>query len=168
MNRTVICLSLLTSLFSHSSTAGADDPITEHRGDILFASQLCNGTSSTTSATLIGNQEQLAAAYEQLQSSSLGARHPVPVLDFSKETVLFMQMGQQRTGGYQLAFDSRKPIQVYKDFVQITVTWLEPEKDAITTQMITTPCVLVRFPAGEYPTIRVLDQNGKQRYPAGS
>ncbi len=168
MKRFVYFLLLASSLSSHSMSANTDSPIAEHRGDILFASQLCNGTSEGTHARLVTSQEQLAAVYAQLQSNTLGAQHPVPVMDFSKETILFMEMGQQPTSGYQLAFDSRKPIQVYGDHMQITVTWLEPEKGAITAQMITTPCVLVRFPMGEYPAIRVLDQNGKQRYPAGS
>ncbi len=138
----------------------------ELRGDILFASQQCNSAGNGVKATLITGQEQLEAVYSQLQSNMLSAKHPVPKLDFTKESVLFVEMGQQRTGGYQLAFDSRRPIQVYPDHTRITVTWLEPDKDTVTTQMLTTPCLLVRFPSGDYPALQIFDQNGKQRFPA--
>jgi len=166
MNQSIIRFFLALITWSITWCAYGSTPTAEHRGDIMFASQQCNGSVSEPTATLVTRQEQLDQIYQQLQSNSLGSRHPVPVMDFNKNTILFMEMGQQRTGGYQLAFDSRKPIQVFEDYVGITVTWLEPDKNTVTTQVMTTPCVLVRFAAGNYSAVRVFDQHGKQRYPA--
>lgn len=167
MYKSTSILAIFLFLGQHAIAAAAGDKpaaASNLRGDIMFASMLCNTPGKSVSARLVKDQASLEAFYEQLQSNTLGARHPVPKMDYSKETILIVEMGQQSTGGYQLSFDSRQPIMVHADHIAATVTWIEPEAGAITTQMLTSPCVLIRLPAGDYPALKIYDQSGKLRY----
>lgn len=156
---------LLLGLFL-ASTARAEDP-EPLRGDTLFASQMCNTEGSQAAATLINDQQTLESIYARFQSNTLGASHPVPKMNFARDTLLLIEMGQRPTGGYQVAYNYRQPVALKKDHLAVTVNWVEPDANTLTVQMLTSPCVLLRLPKGDYPKVRVFDQDGRQRIPGG-
>ena len=134
------------------------------RGDIMFASMTCNSSGQDTSVTLVRDHARLETFYQQIQSNLLGAKHPVPKMNYEKEMLLIVEMGQRNTGGYQLSFDSRKPILLEGSHATVTLTWNEPGPNTMTTQMLTSPCVIIRLPTADVTTFTVLDQEGKVRY----
>ena len=83
-------------------------------------------------------------------------------VDFSREGILVISMGQKPTGGYGLALN--REIAVISDGAAVlSVSWIEPSEDAILPQVITSPCLAVILPKGSYTRIHLLDQNGHLR-----
>lgn len=84
---------------------------------------------------------ELAAVWRGIHPGVSG--DPVPTVDFTKRMVVFLAMGQRRTGGYALHFDgvSNAPGGA---LVRYTVT--APGPDCMTAQMLTAPVELVSVP----------------------
>jgi hypothetical protein len=85
---------------------------------------------------------------------------PVPLVDFRTDAVLRIEMGMRPTTGY--GFDPRALHAVVSaGTATVQVTTLSPGPGAIVSQMITSPCILVRMPRGDYRRVRVVDQQGQ-------
>jgi hypothetical protein len=50
----------------------------------------------------------------------------------------------------------------------VPVRWIEPKKDAMVTQMITNPFLVIRLAKGAYDQIEVVDQSGSRRVVVGT
>lgn len=83
-------------------------------------------------------------------------------IDFSRFAVLGIFMGSRPTGGFRLALANNKA-QVQDNTASVRVDWIEPPPGAMVTQMLTSPCLLVRIPRGDYRRIEVQDQHGTVR-----
>lgn len=71
-------------------------------------------------------------------------------------------MGQRPTGGYGVAV-SRQAI-LYGTALRLKATFVAPESGAMTAQMLTSPCALVRLPRDVgWQAIEVYDQTGRLR-----
>jgi hypothetical protein len=72
-----------------------------------------------------------------------------------------VQMGQRHTGGYGIAVsgDATRA----DGNLKLYATFFAPGRGAMTTQMITSPCVLVQLPPGGYDSVEVYDQTGALR-----
>ncbi len=73
------------------------------------------------------------------------SRGPIPEVDFSRESVLAVFMGQRPTGGHAIRVE-----QVVREGQRLTVEVLlqAPGPDCMTTQALTQPYHLVAVPAG--------------------
>jgi hypothetical protein len=81
------------------------------------------------------------------QSSPLDpAADSAPVLDFTEITVVVIAMGQQRTAGYAIEVGDHAGIDA-SGIVTIPVQWIVPAADAMTAQVLTSPCVALRVDA---------------------
>jgi hypothetical protein len=49
----------------------------------------------------------------------------------------------------------------------VNLNWIEPSASAITTQVITHPCLLLEIKRGKYQSLIVVDQSGQQRARVG-
>ena len=131
----------------------------------LFASAQCPVASAgaDVSNQWITTQAQLDRLYVQLNSHIVGDNKPAaPKLDFITSGVLLLHMGQKNTGGYGLQLPAQEL--VIKDATAVLrVKWMEPEAGAMVMQVLTSPCMLVRMPLGDYRRIEVVDQNNKTR-----
>ncbi|MCP5197778.1 MAG: protease complex subunit PrcB family protein [Gammaproteobacteria bacterium] len=87
---------------------------------------------------------------------------PLPVVDFSREGVLLIAMGQQTTGGYGLSLVG-KSATVHDEVLSVAVTWREPLPGYAQTQAMTNPCLLTKLSGGVFSRIRVIDQDGRIR-----
>lgn len=79
-----------------------------------------------------------------------------------------IEMGQHHTGGYGIAIS--REARIRDDVLQIYATFFSPSARGVVTQVITSPCVLVRLPGGYYREVEVYDQDGALRAssPSGS
>ncbi|MFA5939280.1 MAG: protease complex subunit PrcB family protein [Sinimarinibacterium sp.] len=95
---------------------------------------------------------------EWLQSSGIPLRLDDP-LDPGRYALI--EMGQRSTGGHGLAVsrEARQSGVVLK----IYATFFSPAPGAMATQMITSPCALVRLPDTEFSVIEIYDQSGVRR-----
>ena len=73
------------------------------------------------------------------------ARGPIPEVDFSRESVVAVFMGQRPTGGHAIRVE-----QVVREGPRLTVEVLlqAPGPDCMTTQALTQPYHMVAVPAG--------------------
>ena len=71
-------------------------------------------------------------------------------------------MGQKPTGGYGIEL-KREFAVISDDTAVLRVSWIEPPKDAILPQIITSPCLAIILPKGPYSQIQLLDQDAHLR-----
>ncbi len=142
---------------SHSDQSGGRSavlPVTQ-----LYAGVMCGRSERAPSATWITETVQLRKVYDRIESTVLPKQpRQLPVIDFRKERVLLIEMGQQTTAGYGLAL-SDEQAQLADAIAEITVTWMEPAVGSIQAQMVTSPCLIVKLPMDSYSRIRVVDQD---------
>lgn len=94
-----------------------------------------------------GGQRQVAyaateRAYNNLWNSLIGQGDP-PLIDFSKEGVLFLAAGERPTGGYGLSVTT---IRREGDAIVVNAAVTPPPPDAMVTQAITSPFLVVAVP----------------------
>lgn len=131
--------------------------------DILYYSIECGRSDKEPAVTWITETDQLNRIYEGIRKNILGAEpRSLPSVDFDKEGVLLIEMGQRPTTGYQLVIE-KDPVLVINSIVDVKTSWIEPATASIQAQVITSPCVLIKFPSGDYARFRVLDQNNQLR-----
>jgi hypothetical protein len=94
---------------------------------------------------LVRSQSELLSVWNQAHGSSLNVP-PLPSLNPGRETLLAVFMGQRPTGGY--AIEVRDVTLEGADLV-VDLVFVEPAADAVTTQALTSPWVIVRVLRGE-------------------
>lgn len=91
---------------------------------------------------VIRNDSELATAWKTVHAGIPG--NPAPSVDLSHNMVVLLALGQRRTGGYTVRFDS-----ITREgtgaVVHYTVT--SPGPGCMTTQMITSPVDVVSVPS---------------------
>jgi hypothetical protein len=77
--------------------------------------------------------------------------------------VVAVYMGRKPTAGYHVSMASRAVAVGEHNELILLVSWIEPPGDALLAQVITSPCILVSIPKGNYSTIQVVDEGGRVR-----
>ncbi len=145
-----------------ASDAGRPDKVRElPPGVVLHNSLQCGGGISQASAIRIDNPERLKQRYRLLSRQAEETLIP-PLLDFSRESVVLIAMGQRQTGGYLLNYQSQ-PIRFDGETLAITLSWQEPLPGYKQAQILTSPCLLLKLPTVPIERIRILDQDGVVR-----
>jgi hypothetical protein len=90
------------------------------------------------------------AAYRSVWSRVVGEGAPPPV-DFEREAVLFIAAGERPTGGYAVAV---KSIRREGNAIVVDAPISEPPADAMVTQALTSPFVVVVVPRVESADVR--------------
>jgi hypothetical protein len=90
------------------------------------------------------------AAYRSLWRSLVGQGDPPPV-DFTREGVLFIAAGERPTGGYAVDV---KAIRREGDAIVVDAPVTSPPPDAMVTQALTSPFVVVAVPKVESTDVR--------------
>jgi hypothetical protein len=73
-------------------------------------------------------------------------------LNFDREHVLVVGLGQKPTGGYGLTLANSR---IIGDTLKITVILRRPPADAMVTQVLTTPCAVMAVTPRHWDTIEV-------------
>ena len=130
---------------------------------LLYKGDQCKTSRLNPHAIWIGDPDQFKKTYARLTSHTIGAQQDLsPRVDFFREGILVVTMGQKPTGGYGL--DLNREIAVISDDTAVLrVSWIDPPKDAILSQIITSPCLAIILPKGPYSQIHLLDQDAHLR-----
>ncbi|MDB5987229.1 MAG: protease complex subunit PrcB family protein [Nevskia sp.] len=72
-----------------------------------------------------------------------------------------VELGQRNTGGYSVLISRRAKL--HDGVLKLTASVLTPQPGQMTTQMITSPCVLVALPPVEVHELLLLDPSGDER-----
>ena len=117
-------------------------------------SQQCNSEGPEARLTLLPDPGAVAAWQQQHGVDFGDARLP-------QGPFALVEMGERNTGGYGIAISRLAGRR--GDTLTLRGTFIAPAADAMTTQAITSPCVLVSLPRDGYSTVEVIDQDGRRR-----
>lgn len=95
---------------------------------------------------LITNQRQLTSVWAQAHASQLQPP-AAPRVDFQRETVVAIFMGQQSSGGYGVEVES---VTQEGGDLYVDARFTEPAAGAITSQALTSPWTIIRVLRGGY------------------
>jgi hypothetical protein len=87
---------------------------------------------------------------------------PPPAVDFSREGVLLVAMGQRSTAGYELTL-ADDTATVRAGVLTVRVDWREPPPGYRRAQVMTNPCLLAVMPDAGFTRIQVVDREGRVR-----
>lgn len=123
---------------------------------VIRAGAQCGGDSPGVSARWIATEGAFRAAMGV--GGVFGAEPATPV-DFRKEGVLAVYMGQRPTASYGLALHDPK-VAIADGVGTVVVRLEQPAPGAIVAQVLTSPCLLVRMPKDGLSQVRVVDPAG--------
>jgi len=165
MQRLIIAV-LLFSLLFPNGCIGTDSNSKEKQTlkvRLLFKGDQCRTDRSTPHAIWIEDPDQFKKMYARLNGHIIGAQRDLSSrVDFSREGLLIVAMGQKPTGGYGLELNREFAV-ISDDTAVLRVSWIDPSKGAILPQIITSPCLAIILPKGPYSQIHLLDQDAHLR-----
>jgi len=130
--------------------------------DVLHGMAQCDPAVESATAQWLDDPQSLQSAYQRINRHRMGAPD-TPTVDFETSGIVLIEMGQQTTGGYGL--ELLKPEMVIDGTVAtIEVNWQTPAPGAIVTQALTSPCLMLVVPRGDYRTLLIVDQDGLTRF----
>lgn len=161
----VLAALLLSSACSSSGNWVPDVSMPDFSGwfskenEVLVAevgnSNQCNAPNGQTAIQLLPT-EQAAVAWQAARGIQLAAAGELPPGRY-----VAVDLGQRSSSGYGLAVSRQAGLN--DGVLVLKATTFAPAPDAMNAQMITSPCALVRLPAVEFSSMRLIDQTGKVR-----
>ena len=129
--------------------------------EVIYQSQQCN--MQEPHASWISSQSQLQSLFVNLQKSFINNQTAKPpAIDFLQFGGLLVAMGQKNTGGYGLKMMADS-VELNDKVLSVSLQWQEPKPGMIVIQALTSPCLLMKIPKGEYRRIEIKDQVGTIR-----
>jgi hypothetical protein len=98
----------------------------------------------------VSNAEELSRL-SQLPSGKLALKQ-LRAIDFEREHLLLVSLGQKTTGGYGLTLQSAE---IRDDVLELKMVVRRPPKGAMVTQALTTPCAVIAISPEEWEQVRV-------------
>jgi hypothetical protein len=140
----------------------ASAPVEPLRAEQLYAGSHCGREKPEPEARWIADADAYRQRFRQLDPS---ARRPPPAVRFAESIVVLVELGRKPTAGYGISL-AEPTVKVDGGNAELRLHWQAPAPDAMSAQVITSPCVLVRLPRGDYSRVVVLDQQGQERLSA--
>jgi len=156
--RVVVCA--VAFIFICSCKGLAVDKEFPQNVEVLYSSLQCGRNVEGPAVSWISDMQQLNLVYKRLTRHILGLDIKIPTVDFDKDAVILIEMGQRPTTGYALVL-GEGPLLISDGVVNMKTIWVKPAQDAAQAQLVTSPCIIVKFISGDYTRIRVLDQENK-------
>jgi hypothetical protein len=136
----LICLVSVTSACSHRLI-----PI-----QTLFSSNQCSKVEQTISS--INSAEELDLLRETIKSKFSETRPISETIDFQKQTLILMAIGQKTSGGYEIQLQKNEAL-VKDKTLYLPVRIVNPESNTFQTQGMTSPCQVYLIPKTDFNTI---------------
>lgn len=158
---TLAALTLMGGCAQTSSSAASDSVLP---AQTLYVSPQC-GSLEQSALLWIASAEDWRFHYGQVMSLRMNPPAP-PLVDFPREGVLLIAMGQRPSAGYGLNLIG-ETVAMEDGVLTVRVAWREPLPGYRQAQMISNPCLLAKLPDAGFSRIRVLDQDGRVRLEGG-
>ena len=156
-------IGIVAILSACRSNGTPDNPSTTVEATLLTQSSQCWNNSVDPAVVWITNSDSYESAYNQTRKHLLGDTSTAPGVDFTRLGVFAVYMGRKPTAGYHVSMASRAAEVGEHNELTLLVSWIEPPKDAILARVITSPCILVSIPKGNYSMVQVVDEGGRVR-----
>jgi hypothetical protein len=153
----LFCILTASGCAGSTGRASAGD---EPGAFVILSSLYSEGLGQSAGAMWVDNEKELLSVMEKINRRKIGGSPTMrPAIDYGQEGVIAVWMGIKSTGGYRIELASDK-ISVGGSIAILKVRWIEPDKNAVLTQAITSPCILIRLARYGFSRIQVVDQNG--------
>ncbi|MFZ0612790.1 MAG: protease complex subunit PrcB family protein [Desulfobacterales bacterium] len=156
-----VVLFLCCSLCAVDRTAQAGGPDVERLPvQILLQDALCGGSRPDPAVVLVSDSGQLERIISAAKRHTIGQPPQVPAVDFTAVNVVLIRMGQRPTGGYGIEV-AEPQARLDNGSALIRLRWIEPAPGTVSTQAVTSPCLIIELPKGAYRKIVITDESGK-------
>ncbi|MDS4022641.1 MAG: protease complex subunit PrcB family protein [Candidatus Competibacter sp.] len=150
---------LAALLLAQSCARAGDGPDAPPPPELLYRNSQCGGLDQPA-VTWIASPEEWRRLYGLAMNSRMNPP-PAPAVDFSREGVLVIAMGQRPSSGYGLSLAGDATVR--DGVLTVPVDWREPPPGTRQAQVITNPCLLLKVPAMDVTRLRVMDREGRIR-----
>ncbi|TVQ25412.1 MAG: protease complex subunit PrcB family protein [Spirochaetaceae bacterium] len=136
-------IAVLLGLTVACSSAGSPSSEARDMADIDGVSIVAEGNleRQNPGAQTIRTSEQLEAVLQEMGQTDLTRRNAaLGGVDFERQVVVAAFLGRRRTGGYSLELTE---VERGSEFITIHMRELSPSPDAMVTQALTWPAVLI-------------------------
>lgn len=116
----------------------------------VYSANVCNTTTAET-RTLQTQQEFERVVAGKLKHLSEQAK-PLPQLDFSRQSVILVAVGQQSSTGYAVVLKGERAVLKNHQLI-LPVTITRPAAGSLQAQVISSPCRVLSLPKVEYDQI---------------
>ena len=122
----------------------------------------CGNTAETPTALWIADRARLTKVFDRMNRRQIGGSAPewTENFDFKNYGILFVHMGRQPTGGYALEYVPGHA-HISGETATVVLKWMTPDPAAMVTQVITTPCMMLKMPKTGFTRIEIIDQHGR-------
>jgi len=155
--RVMLCAAVVSAVAGCSGLGAGASP----RAQVLFTGAQCGRSEPNPAARWVTRDAVWQSTYGALRANGSKAVQP-PSVDFDERGVLVVYMGRRPTAGYRLLMHDT-PLSVRDGVARLTLEWQAPPPDAVTAQIITSPCIAVSLPLSGVAHIEVYDQQGNRR-----
>jgi hypothetical protein len=140
----------------------ADQDMAKLPVEKIWAGNQSSHTTAQSKALYVSDADRLnslaRANPNRAATAIVGQRR----VNWRREAVVWLYMGQKTSGGYSLGLATSEAT-VTHGIAVITVQWREPSPGAIVTQQLTSPCLVLILPKGNYDKIEIKDETGRVR-----
>jgi hypothetical protein len=145
-----------------TAAAPANQGVAKLPVETLWAANQSGYAAAQPQTLYVSDAERLNALARanpnRAATAMLGQRR----VDWRREAVVWLYMGHKTSGGYGLRLASPEAI-VSHGIAVITVHWREPSPGALVTQQLTSPCLVLKLPKGNYDKIEIKDEISRVR-----
>lgn len=136
---TLICLLAITLLSCNTKRTATNGE------EFTILAQNGYGGRDTESHELVKNEQQFLALCKELNIET------IPQVDFTKNNVVAVFMGQKRSGGYSITVEK---VVVDGNTAQVLVKNTLPEQGAMVTMALTAPYCVAAIPKTDKVTVK--------------
>lgn len=162
----VVCLGILWIGLPGCTHADAPEVPEPLDVQMIYESTSCGKIQDipkdTPDARWVADKAHLKTIFNKMNRRRIGARPPEWVEDFNFTDygILLVHMGQKPTGGYSLEYIPGRTY-ISGQTATVVLKWVRPDADALVTQIITNPCIMLKMPKADFSRINILDPHGK-------
>ena len=128
----------------------------------IWADSQCGYAGGRPMVTWMADQNQFKALASGVPSGDLKAMAAPGRVDWDRVGLVWIAMGIKPSGGYALELAGKKAT-VSHGVAVITVRWRQPGPGSVVTQQLTSPCLMLKLPKGNFSAIEIKDETGQVR-----
>ena len=118
----------------------------------VYQGRHCGRTAAASRVTWIQDQAQLDDVFQKMRRTTIGSS-TAPDVDFTAYALILIELGQRPTAGYQMRLASQRMVMDKGDGL---ITFSVETPGSYAAQVITSPCLLVSVPRGDYRSVRAI------------
>lgn len=155
MKATVGILLGTSALLLMGCMSGADT--SEVPVEVIYASPKCGVGTEKVRLTSLTSMDEVSVFW--LRANSAPMKPPLPKnIDIPEKYLVLVELGRQNTGGHELVVTGTMG-QLTAGMLSLPLVESHPSDGALTTQVVTSPCVLFQIPRKHVRSVSALGRS---------